>query len=42
MLAGQIYERAGLPGRALAEYREGLKIHPESPFWSRKIGDLGG
>jgi hypothetical protein len=41
MLAGQIYERAGLRQRALAEYREGQQIHPELPFWSRKIGALG-
>jgi hypothetical protein len=41
MLAGQIYERASLPKRALAEYREGQQIHPELPFWSRKIAALG-
>ena len=41
MLAGQIYERAGLRRRALAEYREGRQIHPELPFWSRKIDALG-
>ena len=42
MLAGQIYERAGLHRRALTEYREGRQIHPELPFWSRKINALGG
>ena len=42
MLAGQIYERAGLHRRALAEYREGQQIHPENPFWSSRIGALGG
>ncbi len=40
MLAGQLYERAGLRERALAEYREGRRIHPDLPFWDDKIGAL--
>ncbi len=40
MLAGQLYERAGLRGRAIAEYREGQRIHPELSFWAEKIDAL--
>jgi len=42
LLAGQIYQRAGLRHRALAEYREGRKIHPELSLWDEKISALGG
>ncbi len=40
MLAGQLYERAGLRERALAEYEEGRRIHPELEFWDEKIAEL--